>query len=491
MWISYDLYKMSEEFAANFNQNYCKNYESKTHWEKHRWVYIFVFLEALVILFYGLFTTYDVESNAFNAKTNGTNAEHTVINYYPIFQDIHVMMFIGFGFLYAYLRTYSWTSVGINYLLGAWSIQISILLYGFWTAVLTNSWDSKIMLNIKSLINADFAAAAVLISFGGVLGKFNMAQYMIMATIEIIFYSLNNMIGVYIFKAVDLGGSMFIHTFGAYFGLGVTYFASSLNAFNHKNNSSNYLSNLIGMIGTIFLWMYWPSFNCAISAGNARHRTIFNTIMSLTGSCLTVFIIGPIFRKGRFSMEAVLNATVAGGVVIGASADLILTPWASIIIGIGAGFLSLLGFEVIGPFLSRTIGLHDTAGIHNLHGMTGVLGGIISAIVAGTATQANYGDSLLLLFPMMDQRTNSVQAGYQLATLGLTIGIALVSGIITGLILNLKCLNPPNLLFSDRFLWDFEGISLDDGCENVKVSETPDRNELMDLKTEKNKMNID
>ena len=89
----------------------------------------------------------------------------------------------------------------------------------------------------------------------------------------------------------------------------------------------------------------------------------------------------------------------------------------------------------------------------------------------------------------MDQRTNRVQAGYQLATLGVTIGIALVSGIITGLIL--KCLNPPNLLFSDRFLWDFEGISLDDGCENVKVSETPDRNELMDLKTEKNKMNID
>ena len=122
--------------------------------------------------------------------------------------------------------------------------------------------------------------------------------------------------------------------------------------------------------------------------------------------------------------------------------------------------------------------------------MTGVLGGIISAIVAGTATQANYGDSLLLLFPMMDQRTNSVQAGYQLATLGVTIGIALVSGIITGLILNLKCLNPPNLLFSDRFLWDFEGISLDDGCENVKVSETPMEERVEYIDTEQNKFNV-
>ena len=120
--------------------------------------------------------------------------------------------------------------------------------------------------------------------------------------------------------------------------------------------------------------------------------------------------------------------------------------------------------------------------------MTGVLGGIISAIVAGTATQANYGDSLLLLFPMMDQRTNRVQAGYQLATLGVTIGIALVSGIITGLIL--KCLNPPNLLFSDRFLWDFEGISLDDGCENVKVSETPMEERVEYIDTETNKFNV-
>ena len=195
------------------------------------------------------------------------------------------MMFIGFGFLYVYLRTHSWTSVGINYLLGAWSIQISILLLGFWKAVLYNKWDTKILLNIKWLIEADFAAAAVLISFGGVLGKFNVSQYMFMATIELIFYSLNNVIGYNLLQAIDIGGSIYIHTFGAYFGLAVAYFSSNKNAFNHKNNSSNYVSNLIAMVGTVFLWMYWPSFNAAMASGNARHRVIINTVMSLTGSC--------------------------------------------------------------------------------------------------------------------------------------------------------------------------------------------------------------
>ena len=167
-------------------------------------------------------------------------------------------------------------------------------------------------------------------------------------------------------------------------------------------------------------------------------------------------------------MEAVLNATVAGGVIIGACSDLILSPWASIIIGLGGGFVSLFGFEVLGPYLTKTIGLHDTAGIHNLHGMPGFLGGILSAICAGTATSDLFGDSILTIFPMSKTRTRQLQAGYQLAALAVTIGISLFSGTITGLILNLECFQPPSLVFSDRPFWEIEGISLDDGYQDEK-----------------------
>ena len=47
--------------------------------------------------------------------------------------------------------------------------------------------------------------------------------------LELIFYALNVTIAVDIFKAVDMGGSMLIHTFGAYFGL-----ASSFVLTDHK-----------------------------------------------------------------------------------------------------------------------------------------------------------------------------------------------------------------------------------------------------------------
>jgi len=51
-----------------------------------------------------------------------------------------------------------------------------------------------------SLLTADFAAAAVLISFGALLGKTSPLQLLIMAFIEIMIFSLNEWIGLTIFK---------------------------------------------------------------------------------------------------------------------------------------------------------------------------------------------------------------------------------------------------------------------------------------------------
>ena len=46
-----------------------------------------------------------------------------------------------------------------------------------------------------------------------------------MAFIEVILFSLNEHIGLEL-KIADVGGSMVIHTFGAYFGMGATIFLS-------------------------------------------------------------------------------------------------------------------------------------------------------------------------------------------------------------------------------------------------------------------------
>lgn len=442
--------------------NFCKSFSL---------YYVYILLEIIMIILYALFTTYGEETNPKNQNTDSHTQEKTN-KLYPFYQDVHVMIFIGFGFLMTFLKKYSWSAVGKNFVLSAWAIQIAILSIGFWKSVVTSDWSNKIEITIHNLIDADFAAGSVLIAFGAVLGKLHFTQYLFMATIQTIIYGLQFNVGYTNFAISDIGGSITIHMFGAYFGLTVAMMTKRKDADKNPNNASNYISNLIAMVGTLFLWMYWPSFNGALSSGNAQQRIIINTLLSLCGSCVMVFLLTPFFREGKIHMENVLNATLAGGVIIGATADMIIYPYVAFIIGCGAGTISLIGFEVIGPFLNRTIGLQDTCGVHSLHGIPGLLGGIISAIISGTATKENYGETLEFLFPEVAKgRTCSVQGGYQLAAIAVSLSLAIVSGIITGLVLNLPIFERIESLFDDGVKWvieeDDENFSL---VENKKKS---------------------
>lgn len=81
-------------------------------------------------------------------------------------------------------------------------------------------------------------------------------------------------------------------------------------------------------------------------------------------------------------MEDIINATLAGGVAIGASSGVVANMGVSLAIGIIAGFVSNLAYAKLLEKLEHgCLGIHDTCGIHNLHGIPGLLGGFISAIV--------------------------------------------------------------------------------------------------------------
>ena len=50
-------------------------------------------------------------------------------------------------------------------------------------------------------------------------------------------------------------------------------------------------------------------------------------------------------------------------------------------IGCIGGIVSTFGYIKLTSFLEEKIGLNDTCGINNLHGIPGILGGILSGIV--------------------------------------------------------------------------------------------------------------
>lgn len=371
---------------------------------------------------------------------------------YPMFQDVHVMVFVGFGFLMTFLRKYGFSAVGFNFLLAALMIQWALLCNGFYDL----DENTKIPLSIVSLLKADIASAAVLISMGAVLGKTSYVQLLVMGFIEIAVFSSNLYLGSEVFKVADAGGSIFVHVMGAYFGLAVSYVLcrNQRNSDTHNElEGSSYQSDMFAMIGTIFLWMFWPSFNAAELSGDDRHRAVINTYLSLASCCVTAFAVSAILTPGhKFDMVHIQNSTLAGGVAVGTAANMMIEPYGAVIVGIVAGSLSVFGYSKLTPAINNKLNIHDTCGVHNLHGMPGVFAGLVGALMSGIATEETYHQGLYEIFPARapvtpqpqqeipnlitgDGRSAGMQAGYQVLALVVTIAVAIVSGIITGFII--------------------------------------------------------
>ena len=50
---------------------------------------------------------------------------------FSVFQDVHVMIFIGFGFLMTFLKKYGLSAVSLNLICSALAIEVFTLVYGF------------------------------------------------------------------------------------------------------------------------------------------------------------------------------------------------------------------------------------------------------------------------------------------------------------------------------------------------------------------------
>lgn len=245
--------------------------------------------------------------------------------------------------------------------IGAVGLQWNILTEVFWEHVESGEW-SKVQLTVGRFIFGDFGAAAVLVSLGVVLGTLSPLQMLVMALMEIVIYSLNAVVCYYAFKIADIGGSMCIHAFGAYFGLAVSFMmghrtldrnSKSLFAPNgHPLAATRYSSDIMAMVGTVFLWMFWPSFNGAPGAESVRDRVLTNTLLALAGACTSTFAASALVG-GHLDMLHIQNASLAGGVGVGALADLEIHPASAMALGMVVGVVSVLGYHHLTPLLRR------------------------------------------------------------------------------------------------------------------------------------------
>jgi ammonium transporter Rh len=300
----------------------------------------------------------------------------TAENQFMYEKAIHilVMLLMGFGFLMVFVRKYGYTSITATYLV----VSLSLPLYMLLRPYLWGANADILIANISMLLFAEFAAASLLIAIGGPLGRINTHQYLVIGLLFTPIYAINEWIlfsgeVIPIGAFLDTAGSVMIHAFGAYFAFGMITMLTTKK--EHKISSeTSKISNEFAMLGSAALWIFWPSFCSALVAVNQIPLVAINTVLALSGSTLSTYVF-TILIRGKIEVADIANASLAGGVAIGATVANVTPGW-SMLIGLVAGTISVVGYTIIQPRLQNTTGGIDTCGVHNLHGMPGLFGGI-------------------------------------------------------------------------------------------------------------------
>lgn len=315
---------------------------------------------------------------------------------------IHIlaMLLVGFGFLMVFVRRYGFGATTGTYLVVAVALPLYMLLRA------NGIFGHEIAPNtVKALLFAEFAVATALIAMGAVLGRLRGFQYALLALFLVPAYLMNEWLvldnGMGLTEGYqDTAGSVIIHAFGAYFGLGLS-FALTTARQRSQPIESDATSDRFAMLGSMVLWLFWPSFATAIVPFEEMPQTVVNTVLALCGATISTYFLSTYFHKGKTSMVDMANAALAGGVAIGSTCN-VVSPTGAFAIGLLAGAVSVIGYVFIQPKLEARFKIVDTCGVHNLHGMPGLLGALIAImVVPGIAAAQLIGITFSVAFALV------------------------------------------------------------------------------------------
>ncbi|NXF92261.1 RHD protein, partial [Eubucco bourcierii] len=363
---------------------------------------------------------------------------------YAAFQDVNHMLLFGFGFFFLFLRRYGFSSTGFNLLIIALGVQCSVLAEHLLTFLLQRQDQD----DLNRITKAVMSMTAVVTSTGAVLGKANPVQLILMTVVEMTLFHLSRRLNNVFLQIPDKSTLMHVHLFGAYFGLAVSSRFSEPSPRSEKSKRTP-KSALFSMLGTLFLWVFWPSFNFVVAVGS-KGRAISNTYFALAASTVAAFVLSALTSNdGKFHMTHIQSAVLAGGVAVGYASPSIEYPWIAMILGLLASLVTILGSYCWQRCLNPALKIHDTTGVHFTFGLPAVLGGLAQVVLLVVQNWDN--------LPRLGSLVLT-----QVGAFCLTISVASITGFITGSILNLKVFQsiPASKYFEDQFYWEFPHLAV-------------------------------
>ncbi|CUF55143.1 ammonium transporter, putative, partial [Bodo saltans] len=146
---------------------------------------------------------------------------------------------------------------------------------------------------------------------------------------------------------------------------------------------------------------------------------------------------------------------------MGTAANMLCKPYGALMIGTAAGAVSTFGYRWLQPRLERWIGLMDTCGVHNLHGMPGVVGALVGVLVTAAAKSEDYaatGFAWTDVWINVETKEQSIQGlvGFQFAGMFCSLGLGIVGGVVTALFLRVVPIENLSQFFTDDAEWEIE-----------------------------------
>ncbi len=331
-----------------------------------------------------------------SAESAPVLSEARVVAQYNYIIHILAMLLIGFGFLMVFVRRYGFGAVTGTYLVVAVGLPLYILLRA--NGIFGHQLSPH---TLDALLFAELSVATALIAMGAVLGRLRVFQYALLALLVVPLYLLNEWLVLddaigYTTGFQDSAGSIVIHAFGAYFGLSMSLILTTEYQ-RSKPIESDHTSDRFAMLGSMVLWLFWPSFATALVPLENMPQTVVNTLLALSGATIATYFLSSKLHGGKTSMVDMANAALAGGVAIGSVCD-VVAPAGAFGIGLLAGTVSVLGYVFLQPILESKFKIVDTCGVHNLHGMPGLLGGLSAFLVVPDIAIAQFNGIVITLF---------------------------------------------------------------------------------------------
>lgn len=247
------------------------------------------------------------------------------------------------------------------------------------------------ILQLKQYDRAIHIMAMLLIGFGFLMvfvkkyGRSALTATFLLVSISLPLYISVKELGIFEAKGeieqlilAEFGAASLLIAAGALFGI-----AAAISLTTQKDMEvpieSDATTDKFSVLGSMVLWVFWPSFCAALVPIEAIPHTVVNVFIALCGSTIATYIASVLIR-GKVYAADIANASLAGGVAIGATCDFASHPQA-MIIGAIAGILSTIGFAVLQNKQQKFHKIIDTCGVSNLHGIPGIFGGLAAIVV--------------------------------------------------------------------------------------------------------------